>query len=89
MLGIFFAFIQNQLHFAVAGSMAAEIIYDRADKTKENMGLQTWKYAPDGKILRTDVTVAKNYLEETELKRLALVISAFLDIAEMHTVNFA
>ena len=85
----FFAFIQNQLHFAVAGSMAAKIIYDRADKTKENMGLQTWKYAPDGKILRTDVTVAKNYLEETELKRLALVISAFLDIAEMRTVNFA
>ncbi|MDR2651308.1 MAG: virulence RhuM family protein [Prevotellaceae bacterium] len=79
----FFAFIQNQLHFAVAGGTAAEIIYERADKSKENMGLQTWKYAPDGKILRTDVTVAKNYLEETELKRLALVVSAFLDMAEM------
>jgi hypothetical protein len=74
----FFAFIQNQLHFAVAGGTAAEIIYDRADKNKENMGLQTWKYAPDGKILRTDVTVAENYLEELELKRLALAVSAFL-----------
>jgi hypothetical protein len=79
----FFAFIQNQLHYAVAGGTAAEIIYDRADKTKDNMGLHTWKYAPDGKILRTDVTIAKNYLEETELKRLALVVSAFLDMAEI------
>jgi hypothetical protein len=79
----FFAFIQNQLHFAVAGGTAAEIIYDRADKTRDNMGLTTWKYAPDGKILKTDVTVAKNYLAENELKRLALVVSAFLDIAEL------
>jgi hypothetical protein len=79
----FFAFIQNQLHFAVAGGTAAELIYDRADKTKDNMGLQTWKYAPEGKILRTDVIVAKNYLEETEIKRLALVVSAFLDMAEI------
>jgi len=79
----FFAFIQNQLHFAIAGGTAAEIIYDRADKTKENMGLTTWKYAPDGKILRNDVIVAKNYLAENELKRLALVVSAFLDIAEL------
>ncbi|MCL2596558.1 MAG: virulence RhuM family protein [Paludibacter sp.] len=79
----FFAFIQNQLHFAIAGGTAAEIIFDRADKTKENMGLTTWKYAPDGKILRTDVTVAKNYLAENELKRLALVVSAFLDMAEL------
>ncbi|MDR1679234.1 MAG: virulence RhuM family protein [Prevotellaceae bacterium] len=79
----FFAFIQNQLHFAITGGTAAEIIYDRADKTKENMGLTTWKYAPDGKILKTDVTVAKNYLEDKELKRLALVVSAFLDIAEL------
>ena len=79
----FFAFIQNQLHFAVAGGTAAEIIYDRADKAKENMGLNTWKYAPDGKILKTDVTIAKNYLEEKEIKRLALVVSAFLDMAEL------
>ena len=79
----FFAFIQNQLHFAITGGTAAETIFDRADKTKENMGLTTWKYAPDGKILRTDVTVAKNYLVENELKRLALVVSAFLDMAEL------
>ena len=79
----FFSFIQNQLHFAIAGGTAAEIICDRADNTKENMGLTTWKYAPDGKILRTDVTVAKNYLVENELKRLALVVSAFLDMAEL------
>jgi hypothetical protein len=79
----FFAFIQNQLHFAIAGGTAAEIIYNRADRTKDNMGLTTWKYAPNGKILKTDVTVAKNYLEENELKRLALVVSAFLDIAEL------
>jgi hypothetical protein len=79
----FFTFIQNQLHFAITGGTAAEIIYNRANKSKENMGLTTWKYAPNGKILKTDVTVAKNYLEETELKRLALVVSAFLDIAEL------
>ena len=81
--GHFFAFIQNQLHFAIAGGTAAEIIYDRADKTKNNMGLTTWKYAPDGKIIKTDITIAKNYLNENELKRLALVVSAFLDMAEL------
>ena len=79
----FFAFIQNQLHFAVSGNTAAEIIFNRADHAKDNMGLTTWKYAPDGKILKTDVTVAKNYLDENELKRLALVVSAFLDMAEL------
>jgi hypothetical protein len=79
----FFAFIQNQLHFAIAGGTAAEIIFDRVDKTKDNLGLTTWKYAPDGKIMKTDVTVAKNYLEEEELKQLALVVSAFLDMAEL------
>jgi hypothetical protein len=79
----FFAFIQNQLHFAIAGGTAAEIVFERVDKAKKNMGLTTWKYAPDGKILKTDVTVAKNYLDENELKRLALVVSAFLDMAEL------
>jgi hypothetical protein len=79
----FFAFIQNQLHFAITGGTAAEIIFNRADKTKNNMGLTTWKYAPDGKILKNDVTIAKNYLEENELKRLALIVSAFLDMAEL------
>lgn len=79
----FFSFIQNQLHFAIAGGTAAEIIYNRANKTKDNMGLISWKYSPDGKILKSDVTIAKNYLEEEELKSLALIVSAFLDMAEM------
>lgn len=78
----FFAFIQNKLHYAIAGKTAAEIIHGRADKTKEHMGLQTWKSAPDGKILRTDVTVAKNYLGKNELQQLQLTVTAFLDIAE-------
>lgn len=78
----FFAFIQNKLHYAVAGGTAAEIIYSRADQRKESMGLKTWKYAPDGKILRTDVTVAKNYLDKPELEQLQFVVSAFLDIVE-------
>ncbi len=78
----FFAFIQNKLHYAVAGDTAAGIIHSRADEKKDNMGLQTWKHAPDGKILRTDVTVAKNYLEKPELEQLQFAVSAFLDIAE-------
>lgn len=78
----FFAFIQNKLHFAVAGGTAAELIHARADKAKDHMGLRTWKQSPDGKILRTDVTVAKNYLDKTELEQLQFVVSAFLDIAE-------
>lgn len=78
----FFAFIQNKLHYAVAGGTAAELIHARADKTKDHMGLETWKQAPHGKILRTDVTVAKNYLNKSELEQLQFVVSAFLDIAE-------
>lgn len=78
----FFAFIQNKLHYAVAGGTAAELIHSRADKTKDSMGLETWKQAPNGKILRTDVTVAKNYLNKSELEQLQFVVSAFLDIAE-------
>lgn len=78
----FFAFIQNKLHYAVAGGTAAELIHARADKTKDSMGLETWKQAPHGKILRTDVTVAKNYLNKSELEQLQFVVSAFLDIAE-------
>lgn len=78
----FFAFIQNKLHYAIAGKTAAEIIHGRADKNKGHMGLQTWKSAPDGKILRTDVTVAKNYLGKSELQQLQLTVTAFLDIAE-------
>lgn len=78
----FFAFIQNKLHYAVAGGTAAELIHSRADKSKDHMGLETWKQAPSGKILRTDVTVAKNYLNKSELEQLQFVVSAFLDIAE-------
>ena len=78
----FFAFIQNKLHYAVAGGTAAEIIHSRADKSKPHMGLQSWKAAPDGKILRTDVTVVKNYLGKSELQQLQLTVTAFLDIAQ-------
>ena len=78
----FFAFIQNKLHYAITGKTAAEIIYGRADKTLPNMGLNNWKLAPEGKILRTDVTVAKNYLNEEELRKLRLAVTAFLDIAQ-------
>lgn len=78
----FFAFVQNKLHYAITGSTAAELIHDRADKTKPHMGLTTWKQSPEGKILRTDVTVAKNYLQQPELEQLRLAVSAFLDTAE-------
>lgn len=79
----FFAFIQNKLHYAVSGQTAAELIHGRADRDKPHMGLTTWKQAPDGKVLRTDVTVAKNYLSDTELSELRLAVSAFLDTAEL------
>jgi len=78
----FFAFIQNKLHFAIAGGTAAEIIFDRADREKHHMGLTTWATAPDGKIIKSDVTVAKNYLSVSELSDLARVVSTFLDQAE-------
>jgi len=78
----FFAFIQNKLHYAMTGMTAAEIIYGRADKNAESMGLNNWKLAPEGKISRTDVTVAKNYLNEKELSGLRLAVTAFLDIAQ-------
>ena len=78
----FFAFIQNKLHYAITGKTAAEIIYGRADKELPSMGLNNWKLAPEGKILRTDVTVAKNYLNQDELHKLRLAVTAFLDIAQ-------
>ena len=78
----FFAFVQNKLHYAIAGGTAAEIIYNRADRTKDHMGLHSWSQMPDGKVMRRDVTVAKNYLDEVELKKLQLAVTAFLDIAE-------
>lgn len=78
----FFAFIQNKLHYAITGSTAAELIHTRADKSKPHMGLTNWKQSPDGKILKSDVTVAKNYLSEEELSGLRRAVTAFLDIAE-------
>jgi hypothetical protein len=78
----FFAFVQNKFHYAITGYTAPELIKHRADKTKSHMGLTTWKQSPDGKVLKTDVTIAKNYLSEDELKKLARSVSAFLDIAE-------
>ncbi len=82
MTKIFFSKIQNQLHYAVSHQTAAEIIYSRADSKKDHMGLSTWKKAPDGKILKSDVSIAKNYLSKDELDDLSLIVNAILDFAE-------
>ena len=78
----FYKTVQNMMHYAVTHQTAAEIIYDRADAEKPYMGLMTWKNAPDGRIIKSDVTVAKNYLSENEVTRLNLISTAFLDLAE-------
>ena len=78
----FFATVQNKLHYAIHGHTAAELIVDRADHTKEHMGLTTWKNAPNGKIVKADVSVAKNYLTRSELKDLNQFVSMYLDYAE-------
>ncbi len=78
----FFATTQNKLHWAIQGKTAAEIIYSEADATKIYMGLKTWKNAPEGKVLKSDVSIAKNYLEEQHLKQLRRLVSAYLDLAE-------
>jgi len=78
----FFATTQNKLHWAIVGKTAAEIIYSTADADKIYMGLETWKNAPKGKILKSDVAIAKNYLEESHLKELERIVSAYLDLAE-------
>jgi len=78
----FYAQVQNKLHWAVVGKTAAEIVYDRVDSTMPNMGLKTWKQAPDGKVLKSNVSIAKNYLEENELKMLNRIVGMFLDYAE-------
>ena len=78
----FFATVQNKLHYAVHGHTAAELIAERADSVQPNMGLSAWENAPDGKILRSDVTVGKNYLRKDELDDLGRLVSAFLDLAE-------
>ena len=79
---LFYKMVQNKLHFAVTGNTAAEIVYNHADRNKDFMGLSTWKNAPNGKILKSDVAIAKNYLNENEIGDLNLLVSAFLDLAE-------
>ena len=78
----FFKKVQNKMHYAISHQTAAEIIYNRADAEKNNMGLTSWKNSPNGKILETDVVIAKNYLSKEELEQLELIVSAFLDLAE-------
>lgn len=79
----FYAFVQNKLHFAVTGQTAAELIYERADAQKPTMGLTTWKAAPDGKIIKRDVIVAKNYMNEKEMSKLNRLVTMFIDYAEL------
>jgi hypothetical protein len=78
----FFATVQNKLHWAITGKTAAEIIYDSADATKIHMGLTNWKQAPDGKIMKSDISIAKNYLSKTHIKELNQIVSAYLNLAE-------
>ena len=78
----FFAKVQNKMHYAVHGHTAAELIYERADAEKPHMGLTTWSAAPDGKIVKSDVGIAKNYLTEQEMRSLERIVSAYLDLAE-------
>ena len=86
----FFATVQNKFHFAITGSTAAEIVYNKADAIKEKMGLLSWKNSPKGRILKSDTVIAKNYLEETEIKKLERMISSYFDyierMIEMRTV---
>ena len=78
----FYAMIQNKFHYAITGKTAAEIIYSNADHTKDHMGLTTWKNAPDGRILKKDVSVAKNYLSQEEIRRLERTVSGYFDYIE-------
>ena len=75
----FYAMVQNRFHYAITGQTAAEIIYHSADHTKPDMGLTTWKYAPDGRVLKSDVSVAKNYLSEQQIRQLERVVTAYFD----------
>jgi hypothetical protein len=83
----FFAAVQNKMHFAVHGQTAAEVIVDRADHQKQNMGLTTWENAPKGKIHRYDVSIAKNYLSDSEMGQMQRIVSAYLDMAEMQAMR--
>lgn len=83
----FYASVQNKMHFAVHGHTAAELIVERADAAKPHMGLETWRDAPDGKIVKTDVSIAKNYLTEEELSQLNRMVSSYLDFAESMAIR--
>ena len=90
----FYAMIQNRFHYAITGQTAAEIIYSKADHTKDHMGLTTWKNAPDGRVLKSDVSIAKNYLQEKEIRPLERAVTGFFDYIEdlierEHTFNMA
>ncbi len=78
----FYAMIQNRFHYAITGQTAAEIIYSKADHTKDHMGLTTWKNAPDGRVLKSDVSIAKNYLQEKEIRQLERAVSSYFDYIE-------
>ena len=78
----FYAMIQNRFHYAITGQTAAEIVYTKADHTKQHMGLTTWKNAPDGRILKSDVSIAKNYLQEKEIRQLERAVTGFFDYIE-------
>lgn len=78
----FYAMIQNRFHYAITGMTAAEIIYTKADHTKDHMGLTTWKHAPDGRVLKSDVSIAKNYLQPEQIKRLERAVTGFFDYIE-------
>ena len=78
----FYATVQNKFHYAITGQTAAEIVYSKADSSKEHIGLTTWKNSPDGRILKSDVTIAKNYLDEKQIRRLERTVSGFFDYVE-------
>jgi hypothetical protein len=84
---LFYKIVQNQLHFATTGKTAAEIVYQRADSDKPFMGLTTWKNSPQGKILKSDVTIAKNYLNQSEVSQLNRLVGMFIDYAEVRALN--
>jgi hypothetical protein len=84
---IFYATVQNKLHWAITGQTAAEIIASRADANKQNMGLTTWRHSPNGKILKSDVSIAKNYLSERELTELNRIVNMYLDYAELQATR--
>ena len=84
---LFYQAVQNRLHFANAGKTAAEIVFERADSTMPHMGLTTWKNSPRGKVLKSDVSIAKNYLNEMEVSKLNRLVSMFIDFAELRALN--